>query len=339
VPGLAFALIGVLTPLWLWLAARRTDVVRTLGQRSVVEGQPFELAWQVHTGRLGLPAAEVVDPVAGVVTAGRREVKLTIRFERRGRVPLPAPQLRLADPLGLAQIARRGSGGSQEVLVLPQTDPVAWINFGGGVSDDTPRRSADEPWGASDIDGLREYRPGTPASRIHWPALARGAGLLERRLRADAGALPVVVLDARCDGRLELLDSAVRAAASLVLELARRSGCDLLLPGDRRALRVGRDLAAWPEAHARLALVEDPGEAVAPALTPQLQGPIFYVAARSVRKLPRPRGHRVRQPFLLVVPRQLWSTADEEPRFSVAGCEGIALSAEHRGPRRDWVAA
>ena len=92
---------------------------------------------------------------------------------------------------------------------------------------------------AVDMDGLRPYRVGTPASRIHWPAVARGHGLIERRLQADGDSRPLVVLDARLpgpDAQSELLDAAVRAAASLVLELARRGGCGLLLPGEQRPI-------------------------------------------------------------------------------------------------------
>ena len=103
--------------------------------------------------------------------------------------------------------------------MLPRTERVKWVPGRGrsGAGPRAPRRV--EPIGAIDVDGLRPYRPGTPASRIHWPALARGAGLLERRLRADTDTRPLVVLDARGDGPPEQLDAAVRAAASLVLEL------------------------------------------------------------------------------------------------------------------------
>jgi uncharacterized protein (DUF58 family) len=324
VPGVAFVLVGTLAPLWAWLAMRRADVARTLGARRVVEGQPLEINLRLRRGWLWSPGAEVIDPVGGpMVVGGDREVRLIVSFDRRGRARLDPPRLRISDPLGLVEMTRTGSGGSDEVLVLPQTDPVGWLAHRGGSSGDTVRRSADDPWGASEVDGLRDYVPGTPASRIHWPALARGAGLLERRLRADAGALPAVVLDPRSDGRPDRLDAAVRAAASLVRELARRSGCELVLPGDRRPLRVGRDLAAWPEAHVRLALVEDAGDTAAPAL-PRLRGPIFYVAARAPGEtLILPGARPGRQPFVLVLPRELAAAAPGAVRFSVAGCQGV----------------
>src|SRR5947199_4686424 len=88
------------------------------------------------------------------------------------------------------------------------------------------------------VSGLRPYRPGTPGSRISWPALARGAGLLGRRLRSDRDSGPLVVLDVRWSGPSARVDAAVRAAASLTVELARRSGCDLLVPGERRPVHI-----------------------------------------------------------------------------------------------------
>ena len=109
----------------------------------------------------------------------------------------------------------------------------------------------------TEIDGLREHREGSPASRIHWPTVARGAGLMERKLISEADSRPLVVLDPRAPAVEEALDAAVRAAASLTVHFARRGGCGLLLPGDRRAPVVEPDLLAWPSAHVRLALVDD----------------------------------------------------------------------------------
>ena len=79
--------------------------------------------------------------------------------------------------------------------------------------------------------------------------------MLERRLTADADSAPLVILDATRPPSEEALDRAVRAAASLCVHLGRRSGCALLLPGDRRPTALAHDMAAWPALHARLALV------------------------------------------------------------------------------------
>ena len=82
-----------------------------------------------------------------------------------------------------------------------------------------------------EVDGLRPYREGSPASRIHWPALARSGEMHERRMVAGAEATPLVVLDAELPDDQEALDRAVRAAASLCVHLAPGSGCSVLLPG------------------------------------------------------------------------------------------------------------
>ncbi len=136
-----------------------------------------------------------------------------------------------------------------------------------------------------DLDALRPHRPGTPASRISWPAFARTGDLHERVMRADADTRPLVVLDLR-GTRVEAdVDAAVRAAGSLCVHLADRGGVALLLPGERRPLRLEPGLRGWPQAHARLAVVEA-GDG--PALTglSGRRGAILWVAARPLSDVP-----------------------------------------------------
>ena len=45
------------------------------------------------------------------------------------------------------------------------------------------------------MESLRPYREGAPASRIHWPTVARVGTLMERRLLADSDSQPLVVVD------------------------------------------------------------------------------------------------------------------------------------------------
>jgi hypothetical protein len=185
---------------------------------------------------------------------------------------------------------------------------------------------------AVELDGLREYRPGTPASRIHWPALAKGAGLLERKLRVAGDTLPLVVFDARgpdpggVDG--DDLDAAVRAAASLTLELARARGCRLLLPGERRAFEISPDLIAWPSAHARLAVLEGgPGtRAPSPGAIQGALGPLFYVTAAPLERPPATLRRGYEQPVVLVVPARLASSNLGSTVFTVAECVGVRVA-------------
>jgi hypothetical protein len=140
------------------------------------------------------------------------------------------------------------------------------------------------------------------------------------------------VLDARGAGPEPLLDAAVRAAASLTLELARRDGCDLLLPGQRRPLHVARDLAAWPDAHVRLALVEGGPGAQAPVLGPgRRSGTIFYVAAQAVRE--PVLAQEGRMGVVLVLPREVATGRRQPASFEVSGCTGFLIGVAGRRRR------
>jgi uncharacterized protein (DUF58 family) len=345
VPGIALVALGAVVPPWIRLAAHGARVSRRLHGDSVVEEQPLEATIDIRRGPLGLPGAELLDGFAGgaLTLAGRRSrgrrggrstVRVVARFPRRGRRRFEQPSLLLRDALGVTRVRRAGQGKLEELLVLPRTERVNWLADESGERPESPAASAAaEPFAAVEVDGLRPYRPGAPASRIHWPAVARGAGLLERRLRADAASGPLVVLDARTSGPAELLDAAVRAAASIALELARGTGCELLLPGERRAIRLGPDLAAWPGAHARLALVEGGADAPAPALGPRSRGGrIYYVVADRIAALDRlPLDTRLR--CVLVAPVELAREMPDPAVLEVAGCRAFALGG-HRARER-----
>ncbi len=338
VPGVAFVLLGAIAPPWVWLAARGASIERLLEQDRVVEGEPLEATLVLRAGLLRLPGGEVSEPLAGQpvqAPGGRRAtIRVLARFERRGRRRLRAPSLVIRDPLELARSRARSVGSPQDVLVLPATERVRWARPGSDPSEAAASSARAELLAAVEVDGLRPYRRGTPASRIHWPALARGAGLLERRLRVDGDTLPLVVLDARGAAGEEDLDAAVRAAASLTLELARGGGCRLLLPGARRALEVDPELASWPVAHTKLALVEGGSEARAPspaALRAAL-GSLFYVSAQRLERLPlaQARESASARRAVVVMPVGLIAGGMAKPSFSVSGCAGIALGGAQR---------
>lgn len=337
VPGIAFVLLGLSAGPWVYAAARSATVRRRLEADRVVEDQPMEARIEVRGGPLGLPGAEVLDSLAGVTirlsgasSQPRRratEVRVVGRFPRRGRHRLEPPTLALSDPLGLARVVRTSRADPQSLLVLPRTERVRWIAGEGGERLDRGAGAAHlEMLAALEVDGLRPYRPGTPASRISWSALARGAGLLERRLRAERDAGPLVVLDLRSGGPGEDIDAAVRAAASLTLELARRGGCELLLPGDRRPVQIDSDLGAWPGAHARLALIEGGPEVPAPWTSSRARiGTIFYVAAEASR-LPMRIVRGTPGGLVLVLPATVAPGRRAVSRFEVSGCRGYVLA-------------
>jgi uncharacterized protein (DUF58 family) len=362
VPGVALVLIGVAAPAWVWTCTRGSDAQRRLSAERVLEDEPLEASIDVRRGRLGgWGRFEVVDPFTGshLDLAGplsplrgdrQASVRVVTRFSRRGIQTLAPPSLVVSDPLELARVETESGAPAQKLLVLPRTEAVRWLTSEGARRFDQPDGDASsEAQAAVDMDGLRPYRVGTPASRIHWPAVARGAGLIERRLQADGDSRPLVVLDARTadpDAPLALLDAAVRAVASLALDLARRGGCGLLLPGEQRATSIDRELLRWPAAHARLAMVSwDPESGPSPQRAPNLGpaagrlGATIYVAAAPTARLATVLTTPGRGLSMLVVP--LAQLAEGRPRgmrgrmlatLDVSGCRGFRLGAarEHR---------
>jgi uncharacterized protein (DUF58 family) len=178
-----------------------------------------------------------------------------------------------------------------------------------------------------ELDSLRPYRPGAPASRIHWPTSARTGEMMERHLISDADSRPLVILDPRGAANEMDLDAAVRAAASLVVHLARHGGSALLLPGERRAVDVDRELRSWPSLHARLALIE--ADSAAPfAARLERTGPVFWVTASTGDPSPGIKRAAARARFL-VRPGE-WN--GRAAAFTVAGCTGYRL--DRGGARR-----
>src|SRR5918995_145837 len=292
VPGIGLGLLAGGAFAWVELAARTARVAGGEGRGPGVEEEPYPLRIRIRRGPVPLrgeltdPLLEEPVPVRAVVPGRVTHVSLSISFPRRGRRRLDPATLVVRDPLGLHSREVK-SGDAGELLVLPRVEPVT-APGGGGPGAGEGGDALGEGAGASkleagaidfEIDGLRPYREGSPATRIHWPVVARTGELIERRLVAGGDQTPLVVLDAARPEDEESLDRAVRAAASLCVHLARASGgCALLLPGDRRPLRVDPELRGWPAAHARLALVEAGGAAPAVARSGHT-GAILWVAA------------------------------------------------------------
>jgi uncharacterized protein (DUF58 family) len=327
VPGAAFVVLAALSVAWVVIGSRGLHITRTVSSRRVLEEQRVHIHIHVRAGSVVLPAGIVEDPMLpapAALAAGRRvaHVHIDARFARRGRKHLAAPRVIVRDPFGLAMRAVEADD-EFDVLVLPRVEPVVTAAGQGDGTGTAARRGRPSVAAEVDLDGLRPYRPGTPASRMYWPALARGGELVERRLRADSDARPLVVLDPRA-GTEDEVDAAVRATASLCVHLARQGGCALLLPGDRRPAVLEQTLASWEHAHARLAVV---GTAAGPSLAglATRRGPVFFVAASPTARPPRALAHAPAAGRVLVVPG---AVPGRRALFSVAGCTAYELSGQ-----------
>jgi uncharacterized protein (DUF58 family) len=327
VPGAAFVLLAAASVAWVVVGSRGLEITRVVSARRVIEEQRVHIHIHVRAGRLALPAGLIEDPMLPApapIATGRRvaHVHIDARFARRGRKHLVAPRVIVRDPFGLAMRAVEG-GGEVDVLVLPRVERVVTPAGQGDGTGTAARRGRPSVAAEVDLDGLRPYRPGTSASRMYWPALARGGELVERRLRADSDARPLIVLDPR-GGSEDDLDAAVRATASLCVHLARQGGCALLLPGDRRPTVLEATLAAWEHAHARLAVVGDAGGPSLAGLATR-RGPVFFVAASAAARPPRALAHAPAGGRVLVVPG---TVPGRRAVFSVAGCTAYELSGQ-----------
>ena len=339
VPGVALTLLGLGSVVWVALAAWTARLERAPGPTTVIEGEPYPLRIRMHGGLMPPPGGLIRDPVLsdGVQFGPRwaKKTDLEVRLPRRGRRRLAPSELILRDPLHLHSRTIR-SGGGGEVLVLPRVDPVTaagdsgaggrGIGALGRVDGDGIGSRPDAPGVEFEIDGLRPYREGSPASRIHWPAVARSGELIERRLVTGAGAARLVVLDASYPASEDALDRAVRAAASLSVQLARAGGATLLLPGDSRPLQIDQRLQGWPAAHSRLALVESGDGAPALGRVPRASS-VFWVTGAEAQRPPRALIRFGSPNSYYVTPVPLAGSSIE---FTVAGCDGQLISSARR---------
>jgi uncharacterized protein (DUF58 family) len=341
VPGIGLLLASVAAWAWVSLAARGTRLEHGPVPRTAVEDEPYPLKLFVRRGLIPLPIGSVTHPLAlRPVPVDPREdspIELEITSAGRGWRRIEPATLVIRDPLGLARAGVRASDPPR-VLVLPRIEdlirPPAGANGGNGrvasgghaAEASSGRRALD-----FEVDGLRSYRPGTPASRIHWPILARTGELTERRLVGGGATSPIVVLDARRPRDASALDRAVRAAASLSFHLAPKAGCLLLLPGDRAPLRIDPELRAWPRAHARLALAGPSASQADPRIASR-SGTVFWVSAS---------GSTPRLPHALSGESSYLVTAAPirlgVPAFEVAGCVAHQLATAHN-PSRERAA-
>jgi uncharacterized protein (DUF58 family) len=334
VPGVALALLVLACRIWVRVAARRVELETERGPWSIAEGEPYPIQVAIHAP-VPLPAATLVHPLAdagariGVRT--RRRVLIEVPSLRRGRHHLAPVTLVVSDPFALIS-AKVPGRHREEVMVLPRIEPVVVRGRRAGAGADGVLDGI-EGLGAAgldtrpidfEIDGLRPYRHGSPASRIHWPTAARMGELVEHRLVAGADSSPLVVLDSSEPASGEALDRAVRAAGSLCVHLAPAGGCAVLLGGDRRPQQVDPQLRAWPQVHARLAIVQAGGP---PPVIRRRGGAevVFWVTAGA--SPPSGAAAAAGPAFYLVTPV---SSAEAPPAFTVAGCQGRRLRSPGR---------
>ena len=115
---------------------------------------------------------------------------------QRGGFPIGPTVLGISDPLGLFRVERRFPP-ERTLVILPMIFQIESFLSPPGLVPGGPvihRRTADITPHAS---GIRDYAPGDPMKRIHWPTSARRGTLMVKEFEQDPQAEVWLFLDAQ----------------------------------------------------------------------------------------------------------------------------------------------
>ena len=204
---LAYVLAAVLVSAFIWsqVSKRGLRIRRTVEPPQAQVGQIIQETieienlsrvrklWLEVRDRSTLPGHQVGAVVSLRGQAAKRW-RVRTRCTHRGLYRLGPTAVLTGDPFGLFQVGRVFEASS-ELLVYPATVPLA--SFGlpvgelpGGAK--TERRAFHSTPNAA---GVREYMPGDPMNRIHWPMSARTQRLMVKEFELDPTADLWLILD------------------------------------------------------------------------------------------------------------------------------------------------
>lgn len=161
----------------------------------------------------------------------RREVSYQLTPQRRGRYAVGPLVVRLTEPFGCAEVARRFPA-TAEVVVTPTVVALPAVTLattvaGGGGDDLAGATGAGEPDAS-----VRGYRRGDDLRRVHWRSTARTGDLMVRRESHGTATRAAVLLDDRAGAHsLASFEWAVSAAASITVHLVERGFVVSLVTG------------------------------------------------------------------------------------------------------------
>src|SRR6476469_5189540 len=204
---LSYVLGAVLIAAFMWsrLSKRGLRISRTVEPMQAQVGQTVQerieienlswvrKLWLEVRDRSTLPGHQV-GAVVSLKGNGQKRWRVSTRCMHRGLYRLGPTAILTGDPFGLFQVGRVFDATS-ELLVYPPTVPLSSFGLptgelpGGNM---TERRTFHSTPNAS---GIREYMPGDPMHRIHWPMTARAQKLMVKEFELDPTADLWLVLD------------------------------------------------------------------------------------------------------------------------------------------------
>lgn len=250
VAGAACALVG-LAVASVWLSATRLDGSRTVTPARIGWGARAVVRMELRNcGRLPSGVLLVSDEIPYTlgdaprfaVPALPRRVAVPLAYELRGagrgRYHVGPMRVRLRDPFGLAERARR-VGDTAELVVYPRVEalghgvPAAPRQGEGGSHRRTLLHAGD------DFSTIREWAPGDDVRLVHWPSSAHRNRLMVRQFEQPWEPMATLLCDTRRAvhrgvGPDSTLESAVTAIASVAAHLSEHAHrLRLALPEDR----------------------------------------------------------------------------------------------------------
>ncbi len=215
---LAYVLGAVLVTslLWAQLSKRGLRIRRTVEPTQAQVGQTVQETieienltwvrklWLEVRDRSTLPGHQV-GAVVSLKGQGTKRWRVRTRCTHRGLYRLGPTAVLTGDPFGLYQVGRIFEA-SAELLVYPPTVPLASFGIPMGElpgGNRTERRTFHSTPNAA---GIRDYFPGDPMNRIHWPMSARTQKLMVKEFELDPTADLWLVLDLHEDVHVEASD-------------------------------------------------------------------------------------------------------------------------------------
>ena len=201
-------LIVLVSAVWTWLVTRPLRVQRTTRSLRANVGDMFEEHFEIHNASILLNlwievANETTIPGAAgsrllTLVGGRQKRTYTARswLTRRGAFPLGPTALTSGDPFGLFRV-RRQFPARESLIVLPNIFEIPSFLSPPGLlpGGQVIRRKASDV--TPHASGVREYVPGDPMKRIHWPSTARRGQVMVKEFEQDPQAEVWLFVDAQ----------------------------------------------------------------------------------------------------------------------------------------------
>jgi uncharacterized protein (DUF58 family) len=204
--------------LWTLLSMRGIHLVRHARSLRASMGQVFEehfeirkenwppSVWLEVINQTNLPVAGGSRLLTGIGSQQRRYYTSRTMLYRRGAFLLGPTTMSSGDPFGLFTIHRQVPA-TDTLIVLPMAVPIKYFPPPPGIlpgGKAVRQRSSDVTPHAA---GVREYVPGDPMKRIHWPTTAHRGRFMVKEFEQDPQADIWIFLDAKSDIQISTQDS------------------------------------------------------------------------------------------------------------------------------------